>query len=274
MNLIEGPEPVVPSGPEPFISRLVAVLGEPWRRVVSAGEVLVEIDELDADGGLSCRAGVVEVQAGGRFDRIIVQHGDGAALDLLEVTLKEGASFRQFVLSSGATLARLETHVTVEGEGGEVALNGIYLCGPGRHCDMASQVTHKVGPGHTRQLIKGAARKGGRGVFQGKIMVAPGAQKTDAEQHHDALLLEEGAEIYAKPELEIHADDVACAHGNTIGALDEQALFYMRQRGAPKAAAQALLVEAFVRGAVPEWLPAEIAGEVDQRIAQWLEGQS
>jgi len=124
----------------------------------------------------------------------------------------------------------------------------------------------------TRQLIKGAARKGGRGVFQGKILVAPQAQKTDARQNHHALLLDDGAEVFARPELEIHADDVACAHGNSVGALDAMALFYMRQRGLPETAARALLVRAFLEEAVPGWLPDNIRTEVLARIDAGLGG--
>jgi Fe-S cluster assembly protein SufD len=120
------------------------------------------------------------------------------------------------------------------------------------------------------QLVKGAARPGGRGVFQGKIVVAEGAQKTDARQTHRALLLGDGAEIDAKPELEIYADDVQCAHGNTIGALDETALFYLRSRGLPLAQARALLIEAFLLEAIPDWLDEALRGEIEGAIDGWL----
>src|SRR5262249_17965647 len=102
------------------------------------------------------------------------------------------------------------------------------------------------------------------------IVVAHGAQKTDARQYHHGLLLEEGAEIFAKPELMIHADDVQCAHGNTAGGLDESALFYLRSRGVPEQQACALLIEAFLAEAIPSNLPAEIEQELRDRIASWL----
>jgi Fe-S cluster assembly protein SufD len=111
-------------------------------------------------------------------------------------------------------------------------------------------------------------------VFQGRIEVARGAQKTDARQHHHGLLLAEGAEIYAKPELEIYADDVQCAHGNTAGALDEAALFYMRSRGIPQETARAMLTEAFLIEAVPDYLPEAISEEVVSSIRAWLGGAS
>ncbi len=131
-------------------------------------------------------------------------------------------------------------------------------------------VKHNAPGGSTRQLIKGVARKGGRGVFQGKIVVERGAQRTDARQYHHGMLLEEGAEIFAKPELMIHADDVQCAHGNTAGGLDESALFYMRSRGVAEAEARALLTEAFLLDALPDWLPEEVRGEIEGRVHAWL----
>ena len=122
----------------------------------------------------------------------------------------------------------------------------------------------------TRQLIKGVARKGGRGVFQGKIVVERGAQKTDARQYHQGMLLEDGAEIFAKPELMIHADDVQCAHGNTAGGLDESALFYMRSRGIPEAEARALLIEAFLVETIPGELPEALRDELIAAMQTWL----
>ena len=99
-------------------------------------------------------------------------------------------------------------------------------------------VTHESVDGATVQLTKGVVRDQARGVFQGKIIVAEGADRTDARMGHHALILSDRAEVDAKPELEIYADDVACAHGNTVGALDEDALFYARQRGMPEADAR------------------------------------
>ena len=109
-------------------------------------------------------------------------------------------------------------------------------------------------------------------MFQGKIHVEHGAQKTDARQHHQALLLEEGGEIDAKPELEIFADDVQCAHGNAIGALDENQLFYARARGIPEGEARALLVEAFLAEAIAEDLQELIREELLGRVRAWLRG--
>lgn len=237
---------------------------------ISGDETLIERFEAD---GLEARAADYVVAPGARLTRIVLQTGAGAPLSLATVTLGAGASYRQFVLAQGGKLARFETHVTAEGAGAEVALNGLYLAAAGRHADLTSTVTHQSTGGVTRQLVKGVARKGGRGVFQGKIVVERGAQKTDARQHHQALLLEEGAEVFAKPELMINADDVSCAHGNTVGALDLNALFYMRSRGLPEAEARALLTEAFLAEAIPDWLSEDLASEARARIQVWLLGR-
>ncbi len=236
---------------------------------LAAGETRMVVDRL-RDGALAADSVEYILAPGAALTRIALQSGDGVSLSSIRVRLDAGAKFRQFVLSEGARLGRVETRVFVEGEGAEVELNGVYLAGAGRHADLTSVIEHNVGGGTTRQLIKGVAAMSGRGVFQGKIVVAPHAQKTDARQYHHGMLLEDGAEIFAKPELMIFADDVQCAHGNTAGGLDERALFYMRSRGVPEADARALLIEAFLIEAIPEGLDAAIRKELTERIGAWL----
>jgi Fe-S cluster assembly protein SufD len=263
------PEVEPPPGHGHIIARLN---GGTTRSTVARGREMTLVERFDLDG-LDARALHVDVSAGATLTRIVIQKaGEGVPLCHTEIVLAEGARYRQFVLAEGARLARIEVDVRIEGEGADVDLSGVYLVGSGRHADLTSRVEHRVRGGATRQLIKGAAKKGGRGVFQGKILVAAQAQKTDARQNHHALLLEDGAEVFAKPELEIYADDVACAHGNSVGALDANALFYMRQRGLPEPEARALLVKAFLEEAVPEWLPDDIRAEVLARIEAGLGG--
>ncbi len=239
--------------------------------IVKSGDHQVFIDDMDAGPRLDARATRIRLESGASALRIVRQRGEGVALNLAEVEVESGGVFQQFIVAEGARFARIETIVTLAGAGARAELNGVYAASGSRHIDLTSHITH-AGPGATtQQLIRGAARAGGRGVFQGKILVAKGAQQTDARQHHDALILEEGADINAKPELEIYADDVQCAHGNTAGALDEKALFYMRARGIPQPVARGLLIEAFLRAAIPDWLPQAVAMDVDARIAAWLE---
>jgi Fe-S cluster assembly protein SufD len=230
------------------------------------------IERLGEARGLAASSFRAIVNDGAELIRVVIHSGagDDLALSTANVEVGQGAKFRQMIVSTGARLARIETHVSVQGEGSEVELNGAYMTGPGRHADLTSVITHKVGGARTRQLIKGVAAKGGRGVFQGKIVVERGAQQTDARQYHHGMLLEAGAEIFAKPELMIHADDVQCAHGNTAGGLDQTALFYMRSRGIGEAEARALLIEAFLVEAIPEGLPAELVEGLTGMMRDWL----
>jgi Fe-S cluster assembly protein SufD len=253
------------------VGALAAQMGGLETLEVAAGASALRLDR-PRYANLEPRFLRVEVGAGATLTRVVVQSNrpDAVVLDAAHVRLGENAHFRQVVLAEGAKLARIETYVSIEGAGAEVELNGVYLCGAGRHADLTSVIDHKAANGQTRQLIKGVAKKGGRGVFQGKIVVEHAAQKTDARQYHHGMLLEAGAEIFAKPELLIHADDVQCAHGNTAGGIDADALFYLRARGAPEARARALLIEAFIAEAIPENLPDDIGEELLSRIRNWL----
>lgn len=256
------------------IAALAAQCGEVSTVEAPEGAEVVRIDR-PRYGNLEPRFVDIAVKPGARLLRIVIQESaaGGVVLDAARVSVAAGAQFRQIILAEGARLARLETIVNVEGDGAVVELSGLYMAGDGRHADLTSTVTHKAPGGITRQLVKGVAAKGGRGVFQGKIVVERAAQKTDARQHHRGMLLDEGAEICAKPELLIHADDVACAHGNTAGGLDAEALFYLRSRGVPGAEASALLTEAFLLEVLPDWLSAELRVELEGRVGAWLRGR-
>ncbi len=240
------------------------------RSVIGPGEERLFIERMDDDRNMDARSFEFSLEPGASLSRVVIQTGKDLPLSVARVRLSAGAKYTQFVLAFGGRLARLETHVSVEGEDVEVTLNGVYLAGKGRHADLTSTIDHHARGATTRQLIKGVARKGGRGIFQGKIIVQRAAQKTDARQHHRGLLLEEGAEIFAKPELMIHADDVQCAHGNTAGGLDEQALFYMRSRGIPESEARSLLIEAFLTETIPASLPEDLREELTGMIRAWL----
>lgn len=255
------------------IGALAAQLGEVETVSVKEGAPVVRVERLGQ--AFAPRLLNAEVEPGATLVRIVVQQTSGAVvLNSAHVRVAAGGTFRQFVLAEGGKLARVETHVSVDGEGAVIELNGAYLVGAGKHSDLTSVITHNAVGTETRQLIKGVAVKGGRGVFQGKIVVERAAQRTDARQYHHGMLLEAGAEIFAKPELLIHADDVQCAHGNTAGGLDEAAKFYLRSRGIPEKEARAMLIEAFLVGAIPQGLPSEIDAELRARIAAWLESHA
>lgn len=206
-------------------------------------------------GGAGLTATLMEysLEQGASLSRTVYQCGGGSEVvaATAAVQLDQGAEFTQTVLTFGARLARLETRLTHQQTGAKATLNAAYLCATGRHADLTTEVRHGAPACTTRQLTKGGVLNGGRGVYQGKFLVPRNVgQKTDADMQHNALLLEEGAEVFAKPELEIYADDVECAHGNTSGALDPNQFFYMRQRGIPEGEARALLTEAFIAEAL------------------------
>jgi Fe-S cluster assembly protein SufD len=219
---------------------------------------LMETYESDA-GSVSQTSIAITLAEGAAVERVVLaqDHEDAVTVSQAEVRLAPGADFGQTVVTSGARRQRLETRVVHPGGRASLRLDGVYLLAGKRHSDHTTAVTHEGLDGATNQLIKGVVRDQARGVFQGRITVAEGADRTDARMGHHALVLSDRAEVDAKPELEIYADDVSCAHGNTVGALDEDALFYARQRGMPEAEARALLTEAFI-------------GQVIDRI--WFEG--
>jgi Fe-S cluster assembly protein SufD len=223
------------------VARLNVIVG------TDARLVLLESYESD-DASLSQAALTITLHPGARIERIVLaqDHAEAISVSQADVIHAARASYAQTIVTSGARRQRLETRVQHPGGKAELRLDGIYLLADKRHADQTTVVTHAGPDGVTAQLTKGVARDQARGVFQGRIVVEEGADRTDARMGHHALILSDRAEVDAKPELEIYADDVACAHGNTVGALDEDALFYARQRGMPEAQARALLTEAFI----------------------------
>ncbi|MDB5425385.1 MAG: ABC-type transport system involved in Fe-S cluster assembly, permease component [Phenylobacterium sp.] len=228
--------------------------------MVGAGAKLRLLESYESDAGSLAQAVLtITLAKGASVERIVLAQdsADAVSVSQARVTLAARAEFGQTIVASGARRQRLETQVTHPGGQAALRLDGVYLLAAKRHSDQTTVVTHAGTDGTTAQLAKGVVRDQARGVFQGKIVVAEGADRTDARMGHHALILSDRAEVDAKPELEIYADDVACAHGNTVGALDEDALFYARQRGMPEDVARAMLTEAFI-------------GEVIDRI--WFEG--
>ena len=240
---------------------------------VGAGAQLTLLESYEGQaGGYLANASVsLTIASGAHVERIVLADDaeDAVGVSQAQVMLAPGAAFAQTVLTGGARRQRLETHLTHPGGGAAARLDGGYLLTGRRHGDITTVVDH-VGPdGTTGQLIKGVVRDQARAVFQGRILVEKGSDGTDARLGHHALILSDRAEVDAKPELLIFADDVQCAHGNTIGALDENALFYARQRGIPDAQARALLTGAFV-GEVIERIGHEGARAVAQA---WLDAR-
>ncbi len=163
-----------------------------------------------------------------------------------QVRLSSGGYYSNFSLLCGGTQARNDIAVSMDGEQAQVALNGIMLLDDKDQAQTTTRVEHKAPHCASKQVYKTVLNGKAQGSFQGKVVVAPDAQKSDGYQLSRALLLSDQAQMHARPELEIYADDVTCSHGSTIGDLDEEALFYLRSRGLGEQQARSLLVEAFI----------------------------
>jgi Fe-S cluster assembly protein SufD len=186
----------------------------------------------------------------------------------------EESSYKSFSLTANGVLTRNEHVIEIIGDNALAHVAGAAMgdgkSGAFRHDDTVF-VTHDAVNCESRQVFKKVLRNGAEGIFQGKILVKPGAQKTDGYQISQALLLDDDSVFLAKPELEIYADDVACSHGSTTGAIDETALFYLRSRGVPTDIATDLLVLAFLDEAIQEIDDERLADDIRARLQQWLE---
>jgi Fe-S cluster assembly protein SufD len=222
-------------------------------------------------------------------DSLVVSIGDGARLDhmrLIEdgreafnissavVTLGAKAHYNTFGMTSGANVSRYQAVIAFAGEGSKVETNGVNLLNGRQHADTTLFLDHAVPNCSSREIFRAVVDDRGHSVFQGRIIVQPKAQKTDAKMMTRALLLSDEAEADNKPELEIFADDVTCGHGATTGALDESLLFYLRARGLSEKEAQALLIQAFVGEAIES-----IANDALRELAisaahRWLAARS
>ncbi|MEC9433682.1 MAG: SufD family Fe-S cluster assembly protein [Pseudomonadota bacterium] len=182
------------------------------------------------------------------------------------------SALKSFAIAAGGRLTRTEQVVELTGDDAAVHLAGACLGGGDDFVhDDTVFVTHDAERCESRQVFKKVLRDTARGVFQGKILVKEGAQKTDGYQISQGLLLDERAEFLAKPELEIYADDVVCSHGSTCGAADETALYYLRARGIPKREAEALLVLSFLGEAIEEIEDEDLAEILREQAAAWVQ---
>jgi Fe-S cluster assembly protein SufD len=184
--------------------------------------------------------------------------------------LAKNALFKSFTLSMNGRLTRNEAIIEFVGDDAVAHLAGSAVGDGDFHHDDTVFVTHDALRCESRQVFKKVLKNGAVGVFQGKILVKAGAQKTDGYQISQSLLLDEDSQFLAKPELEIYADDVVCSHGSTSGAIDEGALFYLRSRGVPERAAQSLLVLAFLAEAIAEIDDEDLADDIRARMEDWL----
>jgi Fe-S cluster assembly protein SufD len=222
-------------------------------------------------------------------DAVLLSIGDGAELtqvrlmadgtDAVNVTsaiIAIGArvKFNLFNMTAGGAVSRFQGFVTMAGERSELNVNGVNLLKGTQHGDTSLVVDHAVPHCTSREVFRAVIDDRAHSVFQGRIIVRHHAQKTDGKMMTRALLLSDEAEADNKPELEIFADDVTCGHGATAGALDESLLFYLRARGLPEKAAQALLIQAFVGEAIEGIADDNLREAVMAAAERWLEARA
>ncbi len=215
----------------------------------------------------------VEVADHARFHHVRTQGRDHQRRAVTHCFAKLGtqSSFKSFTLTVNGVLTRNECVINLTGDDAVAHVAAAAVGdGPDFHHDDTVFITHDAVGCESRQVFKKVLRNGATGVFQGKILVKPGAQKTDGYQISQALLLDDDSQFLAKPELEIYADDVACSHGSTSGAIDETALFYLRSRGVPAGEAADLLVLAFLAEALAEVEDERLADDLRGRLEGWL----
>ena len=204
----------------------------------------------------------------------ITGQGAGALhVSSLMATIGAHARFNAFLFTTGAAVVRNQLFVRFAGEGIIAGIRGASLLKGRQHADTTLVMDHAVANCQSREVFKTVLDDESRGIFQGKIIVRPHAQKTDAKMASHALLLSEDAEADNKPELEIYADDVQCGHGATAGELDEDLLFYLKARGIPHAEAEALLIQAFVGDAIEGIEHAGLREALIEAVAAWLKAR-
>ena len=229
--------------------------------------------EVAAGAGVYLHNPVTEVTVGpdATLSHVRLQDEDRGAFHFATayVAIDEAGTYDSFSLNLGAALTRTEIHASLRGERAVAHLNGAQLLNGRQHADFTTVVGHVAARCASRQTVKNVLAGHARGVFQGRIDVAREAQKTDGYQMNQALLLSEHAEIDSKPQLRIHADDVKCSHGATVGELDQDQLFYLRSRGVPLVEARSLLVRAFLAEAIDPIGDAAGRALLERAVDRW-----
>ncbi|MEE9316830.1 MAG: Fe-S cluster assembly protein SufD [Rhodospirillales bacterium] len=271
---VEVPQPIevvfiggLTDGPVAYFPRNLIVLGRGARATLVKHHVGLGVGAYFANSVTE-----IEVGEGARLNHYTVQAEalDATHISTIHARVAKDGTYESFNLSIGGRLSRNEVTVRLEGEGSHTGLNGAFLMRGLEHCDNTTRIDHLVPNTTSREVFKGVLDDESRAVFQGRIIVHKDAQGTDGYQLCKTLLLNTGAEIDVKPELEIYADDVKCSHGATTGQIDETALFYLRSRGVPEALARNLLIQSFLGEALEEISSEEVRQAFTDKVIHWL----
>ena len=214
----------------------------------------------------------VDVADNASFHHVRAQGRDHERRAVTHIFARLGkeSSFKSFPLTVNGVLTRNEAIIEFKGDDAHATVAGACAGDGTFHHDDTVFITHDAVNCESRQVYKKVLRSGAVGVFQGKILVQPGAQKTDGYQISQGLLLDDNSTFQAKPELEIYADDVACSHGSTVGAIDKTALFYLTSRGIPHGTAQDMLTLAFLGEAIEEIEDETLSETIRARLERWM----
>lgn len=264
-----------------FISTGSDQLGASFPRVLikaeagSRGLIVQEHVSIGAHASLTTAASEIVVEAGASLDMVLVQRESDAAYHIARQTVRQhrDSQFSLCTLNLGGAILRNELDVVLADEGASCNLNGLYLGAEQQLVDNHTLVDHAVPNCESNELYKGILGDSARGVFRGRVIVRPDAQRTSATQQNRNLLLNRGAEVDTKPQLEIYADDVKCNHGSSIGQLDEEAMFFLRSRGLDENAAKSLLTMGFasqIAQSIPNATVREWAAEAVQARLEHL----
>ena len=221
---------------------------------------------------LSNHASYVAVGKGATLTHILVDLSPAQATNfaVAEYHIAEASVLRTVTIHAGSVLSRINLFAKFEGEGAHGDFTGLNLVSDGQHSDLTLELSHAVPRCTSKPLYKQIARGRSVAAFQGKIVVAKHAQKTDAKLMMQGLMLSDEAQILSKPELEIFADDVVCGHGSTVGALDEDSLFYLMSRGIPKAEAESMLVRGFLDEVLDPIEDEALHEALEAVVVKWL----
>jgi len=219
---------------------------------------------------------IISIGNNSRLDHVRLNEDSRDAFNVSSAVVSLGAhaNFNTFGMMSGAGVSRYQATIALAGEHSRVETNGVNLLNGKQHADTTLFMDHAVPHCDSREIFRAVVDDRAHSVFQGRIIVQPHAQKTDAKMMTRALLLSDEAEADNKPELEIFADDVTCGHGATTGALDESLLFYLRARGLSEKEAQALLIQAFVGEAIESIVNDDLRELAIAAAQRWLEARA
>jgi len=236
-----------------------------------AGTIVLTLSGSDAAHFVNAAVSV-RLGAGARVTFVQIDEQGAAVRQIVhtDFRLAADASLRTLTVNRGASLSRADLSARFDGAGAHADFTGLNLIGADQHADISLNVSHAVPDTTSQELFKSVVRGHAKAVFQGKIVVERGAQKTDAKMMAQGLILTEGAQVNHKPELEIFADDVVCGHGATCGELDAESLFYLMSRGIPRAEAESMLIEAFVAELIEPIEAQPVRALLAGLVAQWL----